>query len=136
MVDIPCFKSFRASLDLPKNNGGGSSPIDLALRSSTDKALGAPSPAPGTGTPLFYEAVRASFQLVLDGPAVTANFSSVRSISPTHTYAVDVFRNGRNVIPTITGLVPSGHNLSVNVTLPHATFEAGTVVQIVLYESS
>lgn len=121
---------------MPKNNGGGSSPIDLALESSTDKTLGAPSPAPGTGTPLYFEAVRASFQLVLDGPGIAATFSSARSISPSHTYAVDVFRKGVKVVPTIAGLVPSGHDLSVRIALPRPTFEAGTLVQLVLYESS
>jgi hypothetical protein len=136
-IDIPCFKSYRANVTLPPNNGGDSSPITLHLESSDDKTLGAPSDS-GAGTPIFYESIKPSNQLILNGsaPTITGDIDSEAKIVPNQTYAVDVFFEGAPLVPTITGIVPVGHDLTFTITLPQgSTFPGGTPVQVVLYKS-
>jgi len=123
---------------IPKNNGGGSLPITLTLESSTDKTLGAPAAAPGTGTPIFYESVQPDNQLTFQGTQIVAHISSKVQILTGHTYAANVFLAGQMLVPTVTGLVSDGNNnLSIAIDLPQGVrFPANTPVQIVLYQSS
>jgi hypothetical protein len=138
IILVPCIADFRANITLPPNNGGGSTPIDLVLKASTDMTLGAPAPSAGTGTAIYYESFNPDFDLVLHGTVLAANISSQTEIVPGKTYAANLFLEGGTVAPTITGIVPQGHNIFLTFTLPQQNFmfPAGTSAQIVLYRST
>lgn len=131
-----CYADFRANVTLPPNNGGGSTPITLSLKASDDKPLGAPA-SPGSGTPIYYESFNPDFDLVLDSAVLKANISSQTKIVPGSTYAANLFLENGKIVPTITGIVPQGHNIYLTFTLPqqHFTFPAANSAQIVLYRN-
>lgn len=132
-VHVPCTDDFAGIVSLPKNNGGGSSPITLTLASSTDKPLGAPSS--NVGTPILYTSYDPNFNLVFSSPDLGFVVTSPSKIVDAGVYAVNVFSRGVLLEPTIANLVPSAGKLTFAVALPGGHIGQNVRVQVVVYRT-
>ena len=130
---MPCTEDFAGIASLPKNNGGGSSPITLTLASSTDKPLGAPSS--NVGTPILYTSYDPNFDLIFSSPDLGFVVTSPSKIVDAGVYAVGVYSHGASLEPAIVGLVPSAGKLTFAVSLPDRRILQNQRVQVVVYRT-
>ena len=121
-------------LGLPKNNGGGSSPLTLTLESSPDKPLGAPPSK--VGKPIYYTSLEANGELIFSTTDLGYDVEGHAQIVSGGTYAVNVFAYGKLIEPTITGLTPSSGKLLFTVVIPSRHLHYKERVQVVIYRTS
>ncbi len=133
-VNLPCFGDFTTTAVVPANGSAGDT---IALETSTDKNFGAAASST-YGTPIAYTSLTPASGVVFNNSSasIPTTVTSPSQINPGHTYAIQAYVPTFGIsIQNVTGIVPTGHTVSFNISPPGGTFP-GIQAVIILYQSS
>ena len=132
-ITVPCFHDFTTTATIP--SGTVANGASLALQATTDSgAFGIPSDATA-GTRLLTTSIAVTATITLGNPNISTAVTSQSSINPGRTYTVENYL-GTTQTAKVTGLSPTGHTLTFNVTDPAGTvFPVGVTAYVVVYQN-